>query len=417
VKKLRFQLILFMLIRTVFNSAYRMIYAFLPIFGRGLGVSIHSMSLALTTRAAVSSLGPFAASVSDDRGRKFGMLFGLALFSIGTGLVVFSPTFPVFVLSLILATIGKYVFDPSMQAYLGDRVSYQQRGRVLAVTEFGWSLAFVLGIPLAGYVIARAGWMAPFPLFALLGLVSTLTLFISLPTDRHEERPNHGLVKNFRSVLGFAPALAALGIGVCASTANEVINVVFGVWLDDSLKSWVGTQGFVGIFKFLNYFKESLGLNIALLILAAIVIGLSELSAEGLVARFVDQLGKPRAVALGLLINSLAALLLPWLGKTTSGALFGLFMFYISFEFALVSLIPMMTEIMPKNRATLMAFNVAALSIGRAAGALLAPYLYGAGLLASGLGAVLFNGVALVFLRKFLQKEKHSQTGSDPKVK
>jgi predicted MFS family arabinose efflux permease len=407
VKKLKIQLALFMAIRTVFNSAYRMIYAFLPIFGRGLGVDIHSMSLALTTRAAVSSLGPFAASASDLRGRKFGMLFGLTLFSAGTALVVFFPTFPFFVLSLILATIGKYVFDPGMQAYLGDRVSYQQRGRVLAVTEFGWSLAFVLGIPLAGYLIARGGWMAPFQLFALLGLLSLLALFISLPTDRHEERSNHGLVKNFRSVFTFAPALAALGVGLFASTANEVVNVIFGVWLDDSLKTWVGPQGFVGVFKFLNYFKNTLGLDIALLILAAIVIGLSELSAEGLVARFVDRLGKPRAVALGLFLNSLAALLLPVLGKTTSGALFGLFMFYISFEFALVSLIPMMTEIMPQTRATLMAFNVAALSLGRAAGALLAPYLYATGLLASGIAAVLFNMIALIFLRKFLREDKN----------
>jgi len=406
VKKLKIQLVLFMIIRTVFNSAYRMIYAFLPIFGRGLGIDIKSMALTLTARSIFSSLGPFAASVSDLRGRKFGMLFGLGLFSAGTALVIFSPTFPVFVLSLILATIGKYVFDPGMQAYLGDRVTYQDRGRVLALTEFGWSLAFVLGIPLAGFLIARGGWIAPFRLFALLGLFSLLALFISLPSDRHDERSNHGLVKNFHSVFTYAPAMIALSVGLFASTANEVVNVVFGVWLDDSLKTWVGPQGFGGIFRFLNFFKDTLGLDIALLILAAIVIGLSELSAESLVARYVDKLGKPRAVALGLILNSLAALLLPVLGATTSGALFGLAMFYISFEFALVSLIPMMTEVMPRARATLMAFNVATLSLGRAAGALLAPYLYSSGFFVSGLGAVLFNILALAFLAKFL---KHGQ--------
>lgn len=403
--KLKVQLILFTIIRAVFNTVYRMIYAFLPIFGRGLGVELHSMSLALTTRSIFSSLGPFAASVSDLRGRKFGMLFGLVLFSAGTALVVFFPTFPVFVLSLILATIGKYVFDPGMQAYLGDRINYQERGRVLALTEFGWSLAFVLGIPLAGYLIARGGWMSPFRLFTLLGLLCMLALFISLPSDRHEQRSNLGLVKNFRSVFTFAPAMIALSMGLFASTANEVVNLVFGVWLDDSLKTWVGPQGFVGILKFLNYFKDTLGLDIALLILAAIVIGISELSAEGMVARFVDKLGKPRAVGLGLLLNSLAALLLPALGKTTGGALIGLFMFYFSFEFALVSLIPMMTEIMPATRATLMAFNTAALSLGRAGGALLAPYLYGLGLFASGLGAVFFNILALILLAKFIRHD------------
>ena len=385
-----------------------MIYPFLPIFGRGLGIDIHSISLALTTRSIFSSLGPFAASASDLRGRKYGMLLGLGLFSAGTALVIFIPIFPVFVISLVLATVGKYVFDPGMQAYLGDRVHYQDRGRVLALTEFGWSLAFVLGVPLAGWLIARGGWMSPFRLFALLGLLCMLALFISLPTDRHEERSNHSMGMNFRSVFSYAPAMIALSVGLCASTANEVINVVFGVWLDDSLKTWVGAQGFSGVFRFLNFFRDTLGLDIALLILAAIVIGLAELSAEGLVARYVDRLGKPRSVALGLSLNSLAAILLPVLGNTTSGALFGLAFFFISFEFALVSLIPMMTEVMPKTRATLMAFNVAALSLGRALGAFLAPYLYASGLFASGMAAVFFNILALFFLGRFLKHEQFS---------
>lgn len=404
-KKLTPKLVLFMFVRTVFNSTYRMIYAFLPIIGRGLGVELHSMSLALTTRATVSSLGPLAATVSDLRGRKFGMLLGLALYALGTGLVVFFPIFPIFVVSMVLSTVGKYVFDPGMQAYLGDRVGYQERGRVLALTEFGWSLASILGIPLAGFLIARSGWVAPFPLFAGLGLVSWLLLYLGLPAEQHERHPDHSLLGNFRNVLTHGPSIAALGIGYFASTANEVINLIFGVWLDDSLKSWVGPQGFTGIFKFLNFFRTTLGLDIALLILAAIIIGISELCAEGLVARFVDRLGKPRAIALGIGVNALAAMLLPHLGKTTFGALSGLFLFYISFEFALVSLIPMMTEILPGNRATLMAFNVSALSLGRASGALLAPLLYGFGLTASGAGALVFNALAFTLLARFFLKE------------
>lgn len=396
-----------MIIRTVFNSAYRMIYAFLPIFGRGLGVDIKSMALALTTRSIIGSLGPFTASVSDVRGRKFGMLLGLALFTTGTALVVFIPTFPIFIISLVLATTGKYVFDPGMQAYLGDRIDYRERGRILAITEFGWSLAFILGIPLAGYLIALQGWIAPFRLFAFLGSITILALFLVLPTDRHDERPKNGLIRNFHTVLTFGPALQALGVGMLISTANEVINVIFGVWLDESLMAWVGPTGFTGLFRFLNFFKNALGLDIALLILAAIVIGISELCAEGLVARFVDKLGKPRAVAVGLIVNSLSALLLPILGRTTSGAMIGLFMFFISFEFALVSLIPMMTEIMPQTRATLMAFTVSALALGRASGAMLAPYLYSAGLMVSGIAAVFFNGLAMVLLYRFSRQDKN----------
>jgi predicted MFS family arabinose efflux permease len=84
----------------------------------------------------------------------------------------------------------------------------------------------------------------------------------------------------------------------------------------------------------------------------------------------------------------------------------GLFLFYFSFEFTLVSCIPLMTELLPGARATLMAFNVASLSLGRAIGAFLAPRLYGLGFLTVAVGAAVFNLVALfavIRLRKRLR--------------
>jgi predicted MFS family arabinose efflux permease len=409
--RLRYQLALFTTIRTVINTLHRMVYPFLAVFARGLGVDILAMSFALTARSVVGTLGPFLASVADSRGRKFGMLAGLALFIGGTLLVVFFPSLPVLTLTLILTTLGKYLFDPSMQAYLGDRTSYEQRGLVIAVTEFGWSLAFVLGVPVTGFLIARSGWIAPFPLIALLAGLTLAVLFFVIPSDSPSSngQPSvanpppsivYGLPPNFRLVLTSIPALAGLSIGLWSSTANEVVNLIFGVWLEDSLKAWVGPQGFTGILAFLNFFKNTLGLEIALLILASMVIGLSELSGESAVARFADQFGKPRAVALGLMGNICAALLLPWLGRSTLGALAGLFFFYITFEFTLVSSIPMMTEVLPNARATMMAFNVAALSLGRALGAPLAPFLYGFGFPAVAAGAVVFNLFAVLALRR-----------------
>ena len=51
-----------------------MIYPFLPIFARGLGVDLGAMSLAMTARSLVGTLNPFVASFADRRGRKFGLL-------------------------------------------------------------------------------------------------------------------------------------------------------------------------------------------------------------------------------------------------------------------------------------------------------------------------------------------------------
>lgn len=375
--RLRYQLALFTAIRTTFNTMHRMIYPFLGVFARGLGVEITDLSLALTARSVIGTFGPFIATIADQRGRKFGMLVGLATFTAGVSVVVFFPTLVGLTTSLILSTIGKYIFDPGMQAYIGDQVPYARRGLAIAITEFGWSLAFIAGIPLAGFIISRQGWIAPFPLLAGLGLLSVFGLFSLLPRDSHVPEPNTTVFSNARLVLASAPALAGISAGLWMSAANEVVNLVFGVWLEDTF-----------------------ALKIAALGAASAVIGFSELGGEGLVAFFSDRMGKRDAVAGGLILNSVAALSLYWLGRSEFGALVGLFLFYITFEFTIVSVIPMMTEVLPQARATVMAFNVSGFSLGRAIGAPLAAWLYGYGFLPVTVGAVVLNGLALLALRR-----------------
>jgi predicted MFS family arabinose efflux permease len=383
------QVIAFTIARVLMNTLHRMVYPFLAVLARGVGVDLLAMSYALTARSLAGILGPFAAAVGDRKGRRFGMLSGIALFTFGTAIVVFWPTFPALVLSIILATLGKYTFDPSLQAYLGDRIPYMHRGRTMAFTEFGWSLAFIVGIPLMGFLIARSGWLAPFPLFLLLGAIIFAVLYIMLPKDKKPFKETRSRLP-FEIILTSVPALAGLTVGLLASAGNEVVNLIFGVWLEDSF-----------------------GLQIAALGAASAIIGLSELGGEGLVAAFVDRLGKLRAIGLGLVANCLAALALIFLGRTQAGALVGLFFFYLTFEFTLVSSIPLMTELLPSARATLMAFNVAALSMGRALGDLLAPRLYTLGFWYVVLGAVGFNLMALVALRKIKFSTRQEPRGSD----
>lgn len=372
---MRWQIALFALIRTVFNTAYRMIYPFLSVFAAGLGVDLNVIALALANRSLVGALGPFLAVVADRRGRKVGMLVGLGLFTLGAALVWLRPTFPAFMGMLLLTTLGKYGFDPAMQAYLGDRVPYEQRGLALSATELGWSLSFFVGVPLMGMLMARGTWMTPFLGLMLAGLLAAAALFWLVPREVVERADRPGMWQNLWGVLRYPPALAGLATGLTATIANEVINLIFGVWMEDVHH-----------------------LSILALGGAAAVIGAAELSAEVLVGGTADRLGKARAIRIGLMGNTLAALAFPLLGRTLPGALVSLFLFFLTFEFLLVSSIPMMTEIMPGARATLMAFNVAGLSLGRAVGAVLAPSLYAQGIALSAAVAVAFNLLAMVSL-------------------
>jgi DHA1 family inner membrane transport protein len=379
---LRVQVPVITLVRTVLNTMHRMVYPFLGVFQDGLGVSLGALSLAVTVRSLGGALSPFMASIADSRSRKTGMLLGLGMFIVGAGLVVFRPTYPVFFLALLLTGLGKTLFDPTIMAYMGDRVPYHRRGFAISITEFGWSLSFIAGVPLMGFLISRRGWMAPFPLLAILGVISFIGLAWLLPNEGSSVSNRSGLTSNFRSVFTYKPALAGLSMGVLFSSANEVVNLVFGVWMEDSF-----------------------GLKIAALGAASAVIGLSEL--EGLASWLPDRLGKPRAVGLGIVANSLAALALPLIGRSVTGAVVGLFFFYITFELTIVSSLPMLTEILPGARATLMGTNVAGFSVGRAIGAVLSAPLYSLGLTlsaSSGIvpgatAAILLNTLALLALR------------------
>jgi len=379
--RLRFQLLIFMVLRTILNTMHRMVYPFLAVFARGLGVDVTLLSLVLTGRSFVGMFAPVLGAIADQRGRRFGMLLGIFLFIMGMSLMALAPSFLTFSIAILLAILSKYLFDPSMQAYFGDRIPYERRGTALAVTEGAWSLAFVAGVPLMGWLIARFGWNAPFPLLAGLGLVMFLVIWGVVPRNDHAQ-PTVASVKNVRVVLTNLTALAGISIALWASAANELVNLIFGVWLEDSF-----------------------GLKIAALAGASAVIGLSELSGEGLVALTTDRLGKPRALTLGLIGNILASLLLPVVGRTELGALVGLFLFYITFEYVLVSHIPLMTEVMPNARATLLSFNVTGHSLGRMIGALIATFVYERfGFFPVTLIAILFNVFALLALGELTQK-------------
>jgi MFS transporter, DHA1 family, inner membrane transport protein len=380
---MRIQLIIFMFLRTILNTAHRMVYPFLSVFARGLGVELQTMSLLMTARSLVGAMSPLFAPIADKRGRKFGMLMGLSIFISGMFVVAIYPSFWTLAIALMLAMVGKFIFDPSMQAYFGDRIAYEKRGTALAVTEVAWSFAFIFGIPIAGFLIDRFGWSAPFPLFTMLGLLAFFIVWKIIPHEDQHHEPVANSRDGFRAVFTSTTAITGISIALFANVANELVNVIFGVWLEDSF-----------------------GLKIIALAGASAVIGISELSGEGLVAMTTDRLGKPLALTLGLVGNAFAAILLPFTGQTQVGALIGLFFFYITFEYVMVSHIPLMTELVPSARATMLSMNVTGHAIGRAIGAFFAAYIY------QGFGFVFVTGIAVVFNVLALLALRRMQKGS-----
>ncbi len=369
--KLKFDLFVFTLTRTVINTSYRMVYPFLPVFARGLGVDPASLGLALSIRSFLGIFGPFLATVADTHNRKTGFLLGIGLFVAGSGLVGLSPSFVTFIIGISLTLLGNVVFIPSLSAYLGDHVPYERRGRVLAITELSWALAFIGGIPVVRWLIESYAWFTPFIFFAIIGVVLFVVVLVAVPGERIEHSTENTFWRNLGRILRTWPALAGLLAGVLFAMANELVNLVFGLWIE---------QGF--------------GLDFAALTIASVVIGVSELGGEVFTGIWLDAIGKRRMIWIFLGLNALAAALLPFLGGRLNLAMVGLGFFYITFEILLVSALTLMSEVMPTTRATILSATLASYSIGRMMGDLIGPTLFNIGFWATCLAAVLLNMAA-----------------------
>lgn len=369
-------------VRALSNTAYRMVYPFLPVFARAFGVDLGTMSIALSARSASGVLGPLLAPFTDRHGRRFGLTLGLGLFAAGAFLGAVGPGLPVFAIALVLMTVGKYVIDPAILAHLSDVVPYAKRGRALALTELSWSLAFIAGVPAAGFLIGRFGWRSPFLALGILGLAA-LIAFRALGAGTAGTGAAAGTAtagasghrESYKAVFRSQAALSGIAAILAVSVSNELVNFVFGVWLEDSF-----------------------GFKLAALGAAAAVIGLAEFGGEGLVAATIDRTGKVKALMIGLAANAVAAAVLPLAGRTVTLALAGLALFYLTFEYTVVSMLPVMSEILPRARATLLAFYAASFSVGRAVGSLVSPRLYGLGFTAVALAAAGLDAVAFLFL-------------------
>ena len=378
-RRLVYQLGVATFARLLINTSRRFAYPFASALSRGLGLPLAAITSLIAVNQVTGLLSPFFGPLGDRWGYRAMMLAGVGMLTLGMLAGGLLPAYGMVLLALLLAGLGKSIFDPALQAYVGERVPYQRRGLAIGMVEFAWAGSALVGLPVVGLLIERLGWRSPFLVLGGLGLLSTIVLWAVIPNDR---RRRHGtddpmaFLEAWQRLSRERQALGALGFGLLISAANDNLFVVYGLWLESTF-----------------------GLTIAVLGAATTVIGVAELLGEGLTASIADWLGLKRAIVVGSILSALSYALLPLVGHTLPLALAGLFLTFLSFEFTIVTSLSLFTEILPAARATMMSSNVAAVSIGRVVGALVGgPVWLAGGLLATGFVSAAVSGLALVLL-------------------
>jgi predicted MFS family arabinose efflux permease len=374
--RLRYQLLAATFGRMVINTAQRMFYPFLPAFSRGLGIEIDTLVKIISLRGALGMISPFFGPLPDRFGRRNIMLVGTALFCVGLALVGVLPNLWTLVIAIMLVIVCKFLFDPALQAYLGERVPYSRRGLVIGLTEFGWSGAILLGAPLVGFLIERFSWRTPFLVIAVLGVIAGIWMALVIPADAPQPAHPHGNgLKRWLAVMRNPAVIGALTVDLLISAANEGISVVYGDWMENSFALTVAQLGLTGI-----------------------IIGTAELLAEGGVAGLSDRMGKRQTIVLGLAVSALAYFALPLASGSLFTALGAIFFVYFAFEFAIVASIPLLSELVPESRSSVMSTAIASHAAGRMIGSLLGYYLYQYGFVWNGVvyGIMTLIGIPLI---------------------
>jgi len=351
-----------MLCRLVLNTARRFVYPFAPVISRGLDVPLTAVTAMVAACQAAPLVGLVSGPFADRWGYRRMMMGGLALVALGMGAAAIWPTYAVLTLAVVLASFGKTIYDPAIQAYVGARVPYERRGLVIGLLEFPWAGSTLIGIPLIGLLMDLGGWrIAPLSL-AAAALGCLLLMARLFAPDGPPPAAAGRLLGTAWSALAARPeALGALGFAFFASVANDTLFIVYGAWMESRF-----------------------GLGLTALGLSTAVIGSAELLGEGLTVLAADRLGIKRAALLGAALTMAAYALLPVVGQSLAGALAGLFAVFATFEFTIVNCLSLSTELVPRHRATMMSGFFVAAGLGRVCGALVGIPIWQAG----GIGAV-----------------------------
>lgn len=365
--------------RLALNTARRFGYPFAPALSRGMGVPLTAVTSIIAVSQSTAILGMFFGPLADRLGYRLMMLSGLGMLVLGMFAGGFLPFYGVVLTALFLAGLGKSVFDPAIQAYIGQRVPFHRRGLFIGLIEFSWAGSALVGIPIVGLLIEYMGWQAPFFAMGGVGLMGMVALKILLSEDgkqtvRHQSAS--GLWSSWSRLCRDRAALGAVGFAFFVSAANDNLFVVYGAWLE-----------------------KSFGLSIVALGLGTSVIGIAELFGEGLTAAISDFLGLKRSVVSGISLCIISYVALPLFGQTLSLSLGGLFLIFLTYEFTIVSALSLCTELLPGLRATMMSGFLAAAGVGRAVGALMGgPVWLAGGILITGAASAAMSGVGLLCL-------------------
>lgn len=183
----------------------------------------------------------------------------------------------------VLALVAPAIFTPQAAACIGLLVPPAQRGRAVTFVFLGWSVASVLGMPLAALTGGLFGWRSAFLLVALCAAASALWVWRAMPD---------GIKPDPLSRAAWGKALQSPALMLCV-----LVTALYSA------------GQFVLFSYFAPYFKTRLGVSPLELSALLAWFGVFGFVGNVWVSRHIDRLGAARSVgmAIACMVLSMAA--------------------------------------------------------------------------------------------------------------
>ena len=335
--------------KTVANVGARWVPFFLPTLATAFSATTRQLTVVL---GVGEMAGLFTGAIGRhlDRGReRLTMLISMGMVAVGATLAL-SGSFPVFAVAYLLTILGVALCTVSGHAWLSRRVAFHRRARAIGLFETSWALALLVGAPLAALLIGLFGWRGPFAAVAVAAVAVAVLLARDgedAPVEATETTPMRGL----RTLTG--RAWRTIGASSAIGLTGLTTIVIAGTWLDDALGVSTGGVGLV-----------------------AMAFGAAELTASSSSAAVADRVGPGRATRVALVVTLAGLAVMTQAGSSLAVGALGLLVFFLGFEFAIVTSFSIVSEAMPSARGRVLATNVAVGTVLRGAGVMASGALY-----------------------------------------
>ncbi len=334
----------------------------LPAIRMEFGVLPRDTSWLITAYVLANLLGtPLLGRLSDRQGRRPIYLLSIGIFSLGSLGVFLAPDLAWITASRALQGFGSGGIFPVATAVIGEVIPAERRGRALGLLGATFGLAFLIGPPLGGMILAFADWRWIFGINLPLGVLVMGLAWKQLPTSG-ESNPRSfdwlglgsfggGLVLAATGLSNLDPTLPLFGFGLVPvwlpliagafllsitprlerSAADPILppSLIGPGILRNVL--WLGLGagiGEVGVMLLPDLAVQNLGVSPskASMYLVPLVLGLT--LAAPITGRLLDRIGAKPIVATGVLLQVFSFASFHWIPTSptlyfTVGPLFG----------------------------------------------------------------------------------------------